>query len=78
MVVTGMDCENRLRQILKEMEDASQQAYMAAQERHTAKTQMMDRQLQSIIHRGMAARMIVFAVVAGASVVGFLLMSQLV
>lgn len=73
-----MDCENRLRQILKEMEDASQQAYAAAEERHTLKTQMMDQRLQSAIHRGMAARMIVFAVVAGASVVGFLLMSQLV
>lgn len=73
-----MDCENRLRQILKEMEDASQQAYTAAEERHTLKTQMMEQRLQGTIHRGMAARMIVFAVVAGASVVGFLLMSQLV
>ena len=77
MVVIGMDCENRLRQILKEMEDASQQAYAAVEKRNTLKTQMMDQQLQSAIHRGMAARMIVFAVVAGASVVGFLLMSQL-
>lgn len=73
-----MNCENRIRQILQEMEDTSQQVYVAAQERYTVKTHMMDQRLQSTIQRGMAARMVVFIVVVGASVVGFLLMSQLI